>query len=57
MYNRLTKWSVALSLVLFLLLFPTTTFSQTQQPIPESKTETIENAQDVGELSLDELKA
>ena len=57
MYKLLTKWSVALSLVLFVPLFPIPSFSQARQQAVGNKPDPIEEAQDLGELSLDELKS
>mgnify|MGYP003565999504 CR=1 FL=1 len=57
MDKRPTIWCAALTFLLVLLIFPTTSFSQAQQPTADTKPEAIENAQDLGELSLDELKA
>ena len=57
MYYRLTKWSVALSLILFVLMFTISSFSQVEQQSVANKADPIEAAQDLGELSLDELKA
>ena len=57
MYKQPTKWSAALTFFLVLLMFPTTSLSQAQQPTADTKPEAIENAQDLGEVSLDDLKA
>jgi len=57
MYCRPPKCFAAISLFLLVLLFPYPSFSQVQQPNAGNNPEPIQDAQDVGELSLAELKA
>ena len=57
MVKRSTSWAIALFLCLIGLLIPISSFSQVQQPAAGNKADPIEDARDLGELSLDELKA
>ena len=57
MYKHPQRLSVAIFTFLIVLVFPIPSFSQVQQPTAGNKSDLIEDAGDVGKLSLDELKA